>query len=117
MGDAAMDLIVLKISDYTFNITFLIALLLGFGVILIFASNRFNQPTYNQDDKDPATQFLPKYLATRHEYSRSLMYYVFSLETIFIILSFAGPKLLVDMRWIDNDATTFESFPLWIALI
>ena len=92
----------LIIGGYQFNGAFLLALVLGGVVLILFANERFNQPTYNQDEKDPATQFLPKYLATRREYSRALMMYVVSIEVIYIILSLLGPKLFVEIGWLKN---------------
>jgi hypothetical protein len=107
----------LTIGGYEFNGAFLLALILGGVVVMLFANECFNKPTYDQDENDPATQFLPKYLATHQEYSIALLMYVTSLELSFLVLSLIGPKTFVEIGLLKNTSVSYEAFPLWVALV
>ncbi|WP_407154285.1 antitoxin Xre/MbcA/ParS toxin-binding domain-containing protein [Bradyrhizobium sp. STM 3557] len=71
----------------------LVCLALGIVIIAFLSMKKFDEPTFGVD-ADLTTQLLPRYLATRKQYSRALIGYIASLVGILGLLSLIGPRLL-----------------------
>jgi Protein of unknown function (DUF2384) len=71
----------------------LVCLVLGIVIVIFLSMKKFDEPTVGVE-ADFVTQLLPRYLATREQYSRALICYVASLGGILVLLSAIGPRLL-----------------------
>jgi hypothetical protein len=75
-------------------VVYVTCVLLGIGVINLFASVKFAEPTVKPEENDLLTQLLPRYLATRTDYARGRNGYLLSLLLFFGAFSIIGPRLL-----------------------
>ena len=74
--------------------TSFVCLLLGIVIVALYSIGKFEEPTIEKAEDDFIAQLLPKYLATREEYSRALILYLVSMIGILCALSVLGPRLL-----------------------
>jgi Protein of unknown function (DUF2384) len=67
----------------------------AFGVMIVALNSikSFAQPTLENGEDEFITQLLPKYLATREEYSRALFCYMASMVAILCAMTVLGPRL------------------------
>ena len=80
--------------SYSYDVYFLVALLLGVIVVFLFSMQKFAEPAADSDgDSDFITPLLPKYMTTPQEYSRALIFYVTTMELVLVIMSFLGPRI------------------------
>ena len=71
-----------------------VCLALGILIIALYSMKKFEESTVEKSEDDFIAQLLPKYLATREEYSRALIRYMGSMIGILCALSVLGPRLL-----------------------
>jgi hypothetical protein len=74
--------------------TTVVCLGLGIVIVTLVSTKKFDESTVAEEEDDFIAQLLPKYLATRGEYSRALIRYVGSMIGILCALSAVGPRLL-----------------------
>jgi hypothetical protein len=74
--------------------TSVVCLAFGIGIVALVAMKKFEESTIEKGEDDFIAQLLPKYLATREQYSRALIRYVGSMIAILCALCFVGPRLL-----------------------
>jgi hypothetical protein len=79
---------------YKATFEFVLALVFSIGVVFLFSLQKFGEPTCPRDENDPTTQMLPKYLATREQYSRAHMLYVSIMVLAVVLLSLLGPRVM-----------------------
>jgi hypothetical protein len=95
--------------------TSIVCLSLGVVIVALHSMKKFEESTVEKSEDDFIAQLLPKYLATREEYSRALVRYMGSMIGILCALTAIGPRLL------DILAPTLSTFapvaPLGFALI
>ena len=95
--------------------TSIVCLSLGVVIVALHSMKKFEESTVEKSEDDFIAQLLPKYLATREEYSRALIRYMGSMLGILCALSAVGPRLL------DVLAPTLSDYapvaPLGFALI
>jgi hypothetical protein len=75
-----------------FDAPTLVCLVLGLVIVTFLSLQKFDEPTI-QVEADLTAQLLPRYLATREQYSRALTGYIVSLIGILCLLSAIGPRL------------------------
>jgi hypothetical protein len=86
-------------SDHDFGLSLLLdptaIVSLAFGIVIVALNSMksFAEPTLENGEDDFVAQLLPKYLATREEYSRALMWYMASMIGILCAMSVLGPRL------------------------
>jgi hypothetical protein len=68
-------------------------LVLAIVIVIFLSMKNFDEPT-DRVEADLTAQLLPRYLATRKQYSRALIGYMASLGVILCLLSLIGPRLL-----------------------
>ena len=74
--------------------TSVICLGLGVVIVALHSMKKFEESTVDKSEDNFISQLLPRYLATREEYSRALMRYMGSMIGILCALSVLGPRLL-----------------------
>jgi hypothetical protein len=74
--------------------TSLVCISLGVVIVALHSMRKFEESTVEKSEDDFIAQLLPKYLATREEYSRALVWYMGSMIGILCALSAIGPRLL-----------------------
>ena len=74
--------------------TSIVCLSLGVVIVALHSMKKFEESTVEKSEDDFIAQLLPKYLATRGEYSRALVRYMGSMIGILCALSAIGPRLL-----------------------
>ena len=84
----------LGILDQVSNPYFLLCLLLAVVVVFLSAKQKFGEATAERRDDDYIAQLLPKYLATREEYSGALIWYIATMIFIVIVMSLLGRPVL-----------------------
>ncbi|HEY6255718.1 MAG TPA: hypothetical protein VIY51_07980 [Xanthobacteraceae bacterium] len=72
----------------------LVCVALGIVVVAFLSMRKFGEPTVERVDDDFIAQLLPRYLATREQYSRALIFYIASMVGILCLMSAIGPRLL-----------------------
>lgn len=120
MDGAATDVvkIFLPIGDitYSFDLYFLLSLLLGMFVVAMFSWNKFGESTEQKSEDDYVTQLLPKFLATNQDYSRALALYIMTMIAVLVVLSLLGPRaisLVTNSKIPEGSAAV----PLFVALV
>ncbi len=95
--------------------TTIVCIALGLVIVALYSMQKFEESTVKKGEDDFVAQLLPRYLATRREYSQALIWYMSSMFGIFCALSALGPRLL------DALSPTVEPFkpvaPLGFALL
>jgi len=71
--------------------TTFVCLALGIGIVSLFSLTKFGESTVKAEEDDFIAQLLPRYLATREEYSRALLGYMVSMVGILCAMSAIGP--------------------------
>jgi hypothetical protein len=68
---------------------------LAFGIVIVALNSikSFAEPTLENGEDEFVAQLLPKYLATKEEYSRALLWYMVSMVGILCAMSVLGPRL------------------------
>jgi hypothetical protein len=74
--------------------TTMVCVALGFVIVALYSMKKFEEATVENGEDDFIAALLPKYLATRREYSRALIWYISSMVGIFCAMSAIGPRLL-----------------------
>ena len=74
--------------------TSIVCLSLGVVIVALHCMKKFEETTVEKSEDDFIAQLLPKYLASREEYSRALVRYMGSMIGILCALSAIGPRLL-----------------------
>jgi hypothetical protein len=92
----------------------IISLLFGVIIVALNSMKIFAEPTLESGEDEFVAQLLPKYLATREEYSRALLWYMASMVGILCALSILGPRLFNALPAMDQFKQTA---PLGFALI
>jgi len=72
----------------------LVCVALGIVIVAFLSMKKFNEPSVERVEDDLIAQLLPRYLATREQYSRAMICYIASLVGILCLLSAIGPRLL-----------------------
>jgi len=75
------------------DVSILVCLVLGILIVVFLSMRKFDEPTVGMET-DLTAQLLPRYLATREQYSRALIFYIASLVGILCLLSAIGPRFL-----------------------
>ncbi len=75
-------------------VSFLLALGAAIVIVFFYSYRRFGEPTVERSSEDFVTQLLPKYLATKEEYSGGLLTYIASMILILVAFSLLGPPVL-----------------------
>jgi hypothetical protein len=83
------DIEILPILDQTG----IISLIFGTTIVALNSLKTFAEPTIAKEKDKFTSQLLPKYLATKEEYSRALVWYIASMISILFALSALGPRL------------------------
>lgn len=78
----------------TFDAPTVVSVALGIVIVALGSTQKFAESTVERVEDDLITQLLPRYLATREQYSRALMGYIASMVGILGLLSIVGPRLL-----------------------
>ena len=101
--------------DESSSIYFFLCLGAAILIVLLFAMKKFEKSTLDAKEDEFFAQLLPRYLATRQEYSRALVWYVVTLILTVVICSLLGPRV------ISLGSSQTESLgnvlPLFIALV
>jgi hypothetical protein len=71
-----------------------VCLALGIVIVASLSIKKFGEPSAEKVEDDFVAQLLPRYLATKEQYSRALIGYIASLVGILCLLSAVGPRLL-----------------------
>jgi hypothetical protein len=74
--------------------TTFVCIALGIVIVALFSMTKFGESTVKVEKDDFIAQLLPRYLATREEYSRALLGYIVSMVGILCAMSAIGPRLL-----------------------
>ena len=74
--------------------TSVVCVSLGVVIVALHSVKKFEESTVERSEDDFIAQLLPKYLATREEYSRALIRYMGSMIGLLCALSAIGPHLL-----------------------
>jgi hypothetical protein len=80
--------------EYSYDLLFILSLLLSILIVMVFAVSKVNEPTFEKKKDDSITKMLPKELSSRDEYFRALVIYVSLLVLFVVVLSLLGPKPL-----------------------
>ena len=65
----------------------------GIVIVALYSMQKFAEPTPEKGEDNFIAQLLPKYLATREEYSRALIWYMGSMVGVLCAMSALGPRL------------------------
>jgi hypothetical protein len=80
--------------DESSSIYFFLCLGAAILIVLLFAMKKFEESTLDATEDEFFVQLLPRYLATRQEYSRALVWYVVTLILTVVIFSLLGPRVI-----------------------
>ena len=92
----------------------IISLHFGAVIVALNSMKTFAEPTLESGEDEFVVQLLPKYLATREEYSRALFWYMASMVGVLCALSLLGPRLFNALPAMDQFK---QAAPLGFALI
>jgi hypothetical protein len=97
------------------NATFTVCIALGIVIVALHSMQKFQESTLKKGEDDfIAPLLIPKYLATREEYSHALIWYMASMVGVLGAMSVMGPSLLK----LHPDLKNYESVaPLGFALL
>jgi len=86
--------------------------------VILFAKNKFDEPSVDRSEDDFICQLLPRYLATGEEYSKGLAFYIGAMIITVIVLSLLGPNVLqLGGANVPNDADIHNTIPIFVALV
>src|SRR2546430_9372688 len=95
MNSAAEQAIQLGVPlDERSSIYFFLCLGAAILIVLLFAMKKFEESTVDASEDAFIAQLLPRYLATREEYSKALVWYVGTLILTVVIFSLLGPRAI-----------------------
>jgi hypothetical protein len=72
----------------------LVPVALGIVIVAFLSMKKFEEPTIEKVEGDFIAQLLPRYLATREQYSRAQIWYILTMVGILCLLTAVGPRLL-----------------------
>jgi hypothetical protein len=76
------------------SVYFFLCLCAAIALVFLFCKKKFDEPSVEANEDDFAYQLLPRYLATKQEYSRGFLIYFGSMAFTVFMLSLVGPKPL-----------------------
>jgi len=79
---------------WTFDAPTIACIALGILIVALLSIRKFAEPTAEKAEDEFVAQLLPRYLATKDQYSRAMIGYVSSMVGILCLLSAVGPRLL-----------------------
>ena len=105
------------------NPVFLICLLVGALVVLMFCFDQFDRPIVDQEDNDPWKFIAPRNLTPRRQYLLGFFVYCGSILLFFLAISLIGPdkifQIATSVGWstaeFDKAAKDFSTFPVIVA--
>jgi hypothetical protein len=74
--------------------TTIVCVVSGIVIVALYSMRKFEESTIRKGEDDFIPPLLPKYLATKEEYSRALIWYIGSMVGILCAMSALGPRLL-----------------------
>lgn len=86
----------LQMTDLLAQPAFLLSLVIGFGIVALFAGERFNRPAFSEKEVAPLSQIELRFLAPAFRYREGQRIYLLIMTGLYLFLSLLGPKL-VDM--------------------
>jgi uncharacterized membrane protein len=89
----------------------LINYLLGLVIIILYAQDKFNTPTYDRDSMGPFSQLPPQLLTIDVRYRQGLRIYIFLLLALYTALCIIGPSTLNNQSF--QIGTTTNTNQLW----
>jgi hypothetical protein len=101
---------------YSFDLGFLLSLLLAVFVVSMFSWKKFGEPTEERSEDDYITQLLPKFLATNEDYVRALILYVSAMVLVVVVLSILGPRA-ISLLTSNKVPEASSAVPLFVALL
>lgn len=101
--------------SYSYDFTFLAAVVLAVLVVILFSISKFEESTIEKNDDELLSQLLPRYMSTPEEYTRALLAYVTAMSLIVVALSFLGPRVI--NLGATNMPESPSALPLFIALV
>ena len=101
--------------DERSSIYFFLCLGAAIFIVLLYAMKKFEESTLDANEDKFMAQLLPKYLATREEYSKALVWYIGTLILTVVIFSLLGPRA-VSLGSAET-AALGNVLPLFIALV
>jgi hypothetical protein len=88
---AAMQFAGIPLDDLRSLALFIACLAAALGLVYLFCQKKFGEPSSSGSD-DLVDQMLPRYLATREEYSKGFLTYFATMAATVLLLSLIGPK-------------------------
>ncbi len=88
---AAMQFAGIPLDDLRSLALFIACLAAALGLVYLFCQNKFGERSSSGSD-DLVDQMLPRYLATREEYSKGFLTYFAAMAATVLLLSLIGPK-------------------------
>jgi len=99
-----------------------LAWLLSLVVLVVFARDRFAQPSYTKDDEGYLARFAPRFLASSARYREGQLVYTSVLIGLFLVLTLSGPNIIALLGGSATPAgvkqadVASEVYPLVVAL-
>jgi hypothetical protein len=97
------------------SIYFFLCLGAAIFIVLLYAMKKFEESSIDAKEDAFFAQLLPRYLATREEYSKALVWYIGTLILTVVIFSLLGPRA-VSLGSAET-AALGNVLPLFIALV
>ena len=93
------------------------ALVVAIAIVFLYSRQRFGESTVETTPEDLMAQLLPKYLATKEEYSNGLLIYIAAMTALLVALSFLGNPVLdlVQLKFTQGAANAI-AIPILVAL-
>lgn len=99
------------------SIYFFLCLSAAIALVFLFCRKKFDEPSVEKHEDDFAYQLLPRYLATKQEYSRGFLIYFGSMAFTVFMLSLVGPKPLSAFGVDIPPQLGNAAVPLFVALV